>query len=108
MTRKQYLALPHRQWDATSTYDYLDIVPTYERHKDSKFRLMAIVGCRHKVGPVEIAATSDVIDWRRSPATACAVVMNEMDPSTNILSVWSHICKFQVGPSLSTATITIV
>lgn len=108
MTRKQLLALPRRKWNKTSTYDSVYIVPTYDTHKDSGYRLMAIVGALKKKGPVEIAAICDVIDWERTDDSAHASVKNEMDTSTNILHVWSNTCKFRVGPSLSTASITIV
>ena len=110
MTRKQFLDLPRRKWDATSTYDSIYIVPTYDTHKDSGYRLMAVVGALKKKGPVEIAAIGDVIDWERTYDSAHAIVKNEMDPSTNILHVWSHTCKFKVGhcPAQWTVEITIV
>ena len=108
MTRRQFLALPVRKWDKPSIYDSLYIVPSYERHIDSGYRIMAIVGSMQKQGPVEIAALCDVIDWDRAPGLERCAVMNEMDPSTNILHVWSHTCRFRVGPGLYTSPITII
>ena len=108
MTRKQFLALPVRKWDKASIYDSLYIVPSYYKHHDSGYRVMAVVGTMQKQGPVEIAALCDVIDWDRAPGLERCAVMNEMDPSTNILHVWSHTCRFRVGPSLSTSQITII
>lgn len=108
MTRKQLLALPVRKWDSTSVYDSIYIVPSYKKHRDSGYRIMAVVGSMEKRGPVEIAALCDVIDWARERGLDRCAVMNEMDTSTNILHVWSHTCRFRVGPGISTSPITII
>ena len=101
------LNLPRRRWDIHSEYDSVTIVPTSHKHPDSGYRMMAIVG-HHERGPSEIAAECDVIDWEREDGMEAAIVKNEMDPTTNLLRIWGHTCRFRVGNSLSTTDITII
>lgn len=109
-SRGVLVGLPSRAWDASSTYDSLLIVPTGKRH-DSKFHLIAIVGCVDN-RPVEIAACCDDIEVRVPellPLLADKYVMDmfrcDMSYPAGIAHWWG--ASFEVGVSLSSTEVTI-
>ena len=104
-TRKDLLALPHRNWNDVTSYRSILLVPTYELH-DSGWRLIAIVGCNDDGTPKEIAAFCDDIQWQ-TIRTYYGISM-DMIPKTNICRFHSRTMRFQVGVSLSTTDVKIV
>ena len=108
-TRKELLALPHRNWNDVTSYSSILLVPTYELH-DSGWRLIAIVGCNDNGTPKEIAAFCDDIQWQ-TIRTDYGIRM-DMIPKTNICRFHSvshsSAIRFQVGVSNSTTDVKIV
>ena len=104
-TRKELLALPHRNWNDVTSYSSILLVPTYKLH-DSGWRLIAIVGCKDDGTPKEIAAFCDDVQWQ-TIRTDYGISM-DMIPKTNICRFHSRRMRFQVGVSLSSTDVKIV
>ena len=104
-TRKELLALPHRNWNDVTSYSSILLVPTYELH-DSGWRIIAIVGCNDNGTPKEIAAFCDDIQWKTIRADYGSSM--EMSPKTNICRFHSVRMRFQVGKSLSLTDVKII
>ncbi len=60
MTRKDFEALPHRDWDKPLTFDSLIILPMRDMH-DSGYRCMDFVAVRNDEPLCLLAGSSDVI-----------------------------------------------
>ena len=104
-TRKELLALPHRNWNDVTSYSSILLVPTYKLH-DSGWRPIAIVGCKDDGTPKEIAAFCDDVQWQ-TIRTDYGISM-DMIPKTNICRFHSRRMRFQVGVSLSSTDVKIV
>ncbi len=117
--RNELLALPHREWNTSSDYDSLLLVPTKEKH-ESGFTLIAIVGVV-KGKPVEIAATCDDIGWSfptshpydyMTPGLHRMVMRTDCLWPSGIMHVWAsgeHYFRgrFSVGASLSSVNVNL-
>lgn len=108
--RKVLDGLPTRDWQATSTYDAILIVPSGKKH-DSGYHLMAIVGMRGPQ-PVEIAAYCDDIGFQIPQASKLIagpylsdLYRCDMSWPAGITQLWG--ARFTVGESLSTTNVTI-
>ena len=106
-TRKELLALPVRDWQKITDYDTLTIVPTGQIHKDSGYRLMAIVGNMNDKGPVEIAAFCDDFCWEGGISPR-AWVRIDMVPNNNCVHIWSNDVRFRVGYGLSSTSLKVI
>lgn len=112
-TRKELLALPHRDWQEESNYESLLVWGAAGLH-DSKWSRIGLVGCE-KQAPVEILTLySDDIEWvtkheAEGVGTNWRRGQMKMDccPRSKALHFWSRDCRFHVGHVLSSLTITV-
>ena len=118
--KKELLALPNRNWNEKSIYDYLYLVPTGKKH-DSGYSLIAIVGVilNDKNLNAEIAATCDDINWYlenhpyNRPSQfyrGYAGLRTDCEYPSGIMKVWGSAehyfdTKFEVGESLSSTNV---
>ena len=120
MKRKELLALPTRNWQQTSLYDALYLVPTGKKH-DSGYSLIAIVGIEGGEAK-EIAAICDDICWSFPTSHPYdgirdglhrTVMRTDCEWPSGIMRVWAsgeHYFRglFEVGHSLSSTDVTLI
>lgn len=115
-SKRELLALPHREWDATEEeYDSLLIFPTGRKH-ESGWKGMAIVGCRNMI-PVEICSScSDDIEWKlptmktfgQRKEWSIGQMRMDCTPEAGILHAWCRDGKFRVGCAISSITVDLI
>lgn len=117
-SRKELLDLPHKQWDASATYNSILLLSTRRKH-DSGYAVIAIVGVRKGV-PVELATScSDDIEWRfpapeqfGTHGDGTPMLMGHINTDclyrTGAMHMWSDTHDFQIGDSLSCIRVTAV
>ena len=105
MKRKDLLSLPVREWNKTSQYDGVCIVPTGKKH-DSGWALMAIVGMNNHE-PVEIAAYCDDLIWHGEEMFFAHGMRTDMYYPSGIARMWGDAVVFEVGEALSSTSIKI-
>ena len=110
LKREDLLNLPEKPFTEVKTYDCLLIVPTRRKH-DSGWRLMAIVGCSYKTGPIEIAAFCDdiqlVLPQKVGVNYAYNIIHYDMILA-NCIRYWSNGYQFQIGCGCSTTDVKLV
>jgi len=122
IARKDLLALPHRDWNKTTEYDSLYLVPTGKKH-DSGYSIIAIIGCNKNI-PIEIAATCDDICWGfpanhpyynaflETRGYRAHIMRTDCEFPSGILRIWAsgeHYFKgrFRVHASLSSTDVEL-
>lgn len=103
--RKDLLKLPERDWNKTTKYGAVSLVPTGKKH-DSGYHLIAIVGYKD-AEPFEIAAYCDDVYWTFNTTPGVFGLRTDMYYPSGITHVWGREIDFEVGYSLSSTEIII-
>lgn len=106
MTKKELLALPKRDWNKNSVYEYVLFVNTKKMH-DSGYNLFAIIGYI-KDGEMEVAGYMD--DFRMMPA-GCMIRYEGVAPTKGFAFDCSmrgvfrlHSWDYKIGVGTNTST----
>lgn len=112
LKRDELLALPQKPFTEIHQYESILVVPTRKKH-DSRWRLMALVGCKEVDGkhsiPVHIIGYCDDINllfdkivpkWHQ--ALRCDMTLS------NCLKFWSNYFDFEVGCATSSTDIHLI
>lgn len=113
MTKEELLSFPEREWNKTSEYGSILILPRNEEH-DSGWNMMYIIGLNEKQEPFEVVASScDDIEWSTTFVDrAGKYILSQMRcdccMESGAIRFWCRGAKLRVGDSLSTITIEII
>ena len=112
-TAQELLALPVRDWDKTSQYDSILLLPSNIVH-DSGYQCMVIIRIINHT-PIEIACNCcDDIEWIAPDAIKVGnlypIGQMRMDclPTSKAFHAWNRGIKFQVESALSSITIEVI
>lgn len=112
-TRKEFLALPVRTWNAISEYTSVILFPSRDLH-DSGYRCITVIGV-HQMAPVEIITqSSDDINWMVCPPTRYysdgsfpAQLRMDSLVTSHAMHFWRADTIFRVGAALSSLDIEV-
>lgn len=113
MTRKDFLALPHRKWDEKIECTDIVILPSRARH-DSGYRLMDFVAIRNGVPVCLLSGCSDVVHldgiggfgpWDSARGFPSLVPPSGWSidclPVSGLLRIWPSSRRISCRPALS-------
>lgn len=100
-TKQELLNLPRRDWMCASTYKFVLIFPTRQKH-DSGYNYFGVVGVKHN-GEMELVGQCD--DFRYNMFAGIALCGNAFSfdcSMKGVFRLWSNHYDIKVGHNLST------
>ncbi len=111
-TKKELLSLPTREWGKETSYSSLLVLSTGRKH-DSKWAVIAIIGCDSKQVPIEIACQcADDIEWvfpnkKNYGDFSIGQVRMDCAMKSGAMHFWAQNGFFHVGMALSSTRIEL-
>lgn len=109
MTRAELLALPEREWNKVTDYDYILLIPAKTKH-DSGYAHINIIGVKEDGNAEMVASRPDDIAWITPTPIykGCYGIRTDCFYKSKALRFWSGKDKFRVYGGVSSIDISLV